>query len=186
MQLRLQGEALQKQGKVPEAIARYKEYLRYAPNDTAMANHVRDLESRTALSMDTTGGVGRIHTSEPAGPTPSSQTPEWTGAWRSDPGREGEVITFALSTSGNRITGSFSVVAPYKTSSGVRNSEVMKGPLEGTLSGNRATGTFYPVSDRENDGTFELVMASGSNQFSCSVRSNKSGERRTYSVLRAR
>gem|GEM_PF-2375324 len=48
MQLREQGENFQKQNKIPEAIAKYKEYMKYMPNDQAMAKYISDLEGRIA------------------------------------------------------------------------------------------------------------------------------------------
>ena len=186
MQLRSQGEALQKQGKIPDAIAMYKEYLKYAPNDTAMVNHVRTLEAGIAQSA-IDGRTGRAYTSKPVEQPSYGQTVSaWTGNWRSDPGRDGEVITFALSTSGNRITGSFEVAVPYKTSSGAQKMDTFRGPLEGTVSGSRATGSFYEAGTKDNKGVFEFVMASGNGQFSCTVRAADSKESRSYTVRRTR
>jgi len=108
-----------------------------------------------------------------------------SGSWKSDPGREGEVITFALSITGNRVTGTFSVVVPYAASSGAHKTDTLSGPLEGTVSGSRATGIFREAGDPKNTGTFEFVMAGGGSQFGCTVRANDGGESRTYTVRRA-
>jgi hypothetical protein len=70
IQLRNEGTALQNQGKIPEAIARFKEYLRYQP-DPAMEKHVKDLEARLLYAAGT-GQTDRNHTSrQPQRPVPS-------------------------------------------------------------------------------------------------------------------
>jgi hypothetical protein len=184
MQLRAQGEQLQKQNKIPEAIAAYKEYLRYAPNDTAMANHVKALETSYAASKPGTQ-TGRVYTAKPV-ETPSQGAVSWTGTWKSAAGPEGEVISFSLTSSGTRITGNFSVVVPYKASSGARKTETLGGPLEGTTAGNTARGTFREASDAKSTGTFSFVMNSSGNQFTCTVRATQGGDSRTYVVQRVR
>lgn len=187
MQLRTQGEQYQKQNKIPEAIAAYREYLRYAPNDTAMANYVKQLEASYAASKPG-APTGRVYTAKPV-ETPSQGTGAgvpWTGTWKSSAGPEGEVITFSLTSTGARITGNFSVVVPIKVSSGARKTETLGGPLEGTVSGNTAKGTFREASDARNTGTFSFVMAPGGNQFTCTVRATEGGDSRTYAVQRVR
>jgi tetratricopeptide (TPR) repeat protein len=174
MQLRAQGEQLQKQNKIPEAIAAYKEYLRYAPNDTAMANHVKQLEASYAVKPVQTPSQGPV------------AAVSWTGSWKSSAGPEGEVISFNLTSSGTRITGNFSVVVPYKAASGARQTETLGGPLEGTVAGNTAKGTFRETSDAKNTGTFSFVMDQGGNRFTCTVRATETGDSRTYAVQRTR
>jgi len=184
MQLRTEGEQFQRQNKIPEAITKYKEYLRYAPNDTAMVNHVRTLEAAYAGNKV---GTGRVYTAKPVETSHGQVTASsWTGTWKSAAGPEGETINFVLTSSGNRINGTFSVAVPYKTSSGARQTETLGGPLEGTVSGNRAKGTFRESSDAKHSGTFDFVMASGGNQFSCTVRATDGGDSRTYTVQRTR
>ncbi len=177
--LRDEGAALQNQKKVREAIAKYHESLKYVP-DPQLEAHIRKLEASLAA--------------KPAAPAPSAATGvsaspasgSWAGAWKSSLGPEGEMISFSLTSSGNRITGTFSVAVPYKTSSGAQKTETLGGPLEGTITGNRAKGTFREGSDSKNAGTFDLVMASGGSQFSCTVRAAGGGESRTYTVRRVR
>ena len=184
---RQEGEMLQKANKIPDAIAKYKEYLRYAPNDTAMANYVKSLEASHAASHASTGGTGRVYTAKPV-ETPSGGTQaagSWTGAWKSSAGPEGEVVSFNLTANGTRLTGNFSVTVSYKTSSGSRQTDTIGGPLEGTISGNTAKGTFRDSSDARNSGTFTFTMAPGGNQFACTVRA-QTGESRTYTVQRSR
>ena len=184
MQLRAQGEQFQKQNKVPEAIAAYKEYLKYAPGDTAMANHVRRLEaSYAAANRPGTGNTAKPVETHSQG---SSASVSWAGAWKSTAGQQGEVISFNLSSSGARITGNFSVAVPYKTSSGASQTETLGGPLEGAISGNTAKGTFRESSDAKNTGTFSFVMDPGGNRFTCTVRATDGGDSRTYSVGRTR
>jgi len=184
-QLRAQGEALQKQNRIPEAIAKYKEYLRYVPGDTAMVNFIRDLESRIALSVDT----GRAYTSRPIErPSREQADSAWSGNWKSNPGRDGEVISFAISASGNRISGSFNVAIPYKTSSGAQKTEIFNGTLEGTVSDYRATGTFREAGSQKHSGTFEFIMPTDRSMFNCNVRSVDVNEisTGTYTVNRLR
>ncbi len=182
-QLRAQGEQLQRQNKISEAISAYKEYLRYAPNDTAMANHVRALEVSYAANKPATG---RVYTAKPV-ETHSRSTfagSSWTGSWRSAAGPDGEIITLDLNSAGTRITGRFSVAVPYRTSSGGRKTETLAGPLDGTISGNTAKGTFREASDTRHTGTFNFVMDQSGNRFTCTVSAG--GDSQTYSVQRAR
>jgi tetratricopeptide (TPR) repeat protein len=185
MQIRAQGEALQKQNRMPEAIAKYKEYLRYVPGDTAMVNFIRDLESRIALSVDT----GRAYTSRPIErPSREQAGSAWSGNWKSNPGRDGEVISFAISASGNRISGSFNVAIPYKTSSGAQKTEIFNGTIEGIVSDYRATGTFREAGSQKHSGTFEFIMSTDRSMFNCNVRSVDVNEisTGTYTVNRLR
>jgi len=96
------------------------------------------------------------------------------------------VVSFNLTASGSRMTGTFSVAVPYTTSSGARKTETLGGPLDGTITGNRAKGTFREAGDTKHTGTFEAVMAANGNQFSCTVRATEGGESRTYTVSRVR
>lgn len=175
--LRDEGAALQNQKRYPEAIAKYRESLKYVP-DPQLEAHIRKLEASLAVKPTT-----------PAPPTATSTGPatgSWTGVWTSTAGSEGEVVTFNLTSSGNRITGTFSVSIPYTTSSGARKTETLGGPVEGTTSGNTAKGTFREAGDARHTGTFDAVMASNGSQFSCTVRGSDGGDNRTYTVRRAR
>jgi len=126
--------------------------------------------------------VGPSVTSASAGAVTTS-TGSWAGAWRSDPGPDGEVITFKLSQGGTRLTGTFQVDVPYTATSGARQKETLRGTIEGTASGNRATGTFREGSDKGATGTFEFTMASGGNVFTAAVRSEDTSD--TYTVRRS-
>jgi tetratricopeptide (TPR) repeat protein len=185
-QLRALGESYQKQNKIPEAIAKYKEYMTYVPNDTAMANHIRTLESGMAYSIDT-GRTGRSYTSRPIEtPAQGQITGIWGGVWRSDPGPEKELLSFNISTNGNRLTGSWKVSAPYNASSGTQKTDTFAGSLEGTVSGSRATGSFRESSDPRHTGVFDCTMATGNSQFTCSLRPTDGQEIRTYTLRRIR
>jgi len=96
------------------------------------------------------------------------------------------VISFNLSASGGRITGTFSIAVPYTTSSGARKTETFGGPLEGTITGNRTKGTFREAGDTKPSGTIEAVMAANGSQFTCTVRGTDGSESRTYTVSRVR
>jgi len=98
-------------------------------------------------------------------------------------GPDGEVITFKLSQGGTRLTGTFQVDVPYTATSGARQKETLRGTIEGTASGNRATGTFREGSDKGATGTFEFTMASGGNVFTAAVRSEDTSD--TYTVRRS-
>ncbi len=172
--LRDEGAALQGQNRLREAIAKYRESLRYVP-DPQLEAHIRKLEASLAA--------------KPTVPTATSTSPaagSWTGSWKSGAGPEGEVVSFNLTASGGRMTGTFSVAVPYTTSSGARKTETLGGPLEGTITGNRAKGTFREAGDTKPSGTFDAVMSANGNQFSCTVRGNDGGESRTYTVSRVR
>jgi hypothetical protein len=185
-QIRAQGEALQKQNRIPEAIAKYKEYMAYAPNDTAMANHIKTLEAGVAYSTGD-GRTGRSYTSRPVETRPQEQPAgAWGGGWKSDPGPEKEVLSFSLSTNGSRIMGSWSVSAPYKTSSGVQKTDTLTGSLEGTISGNLAKGVFREGSDPKHTGVFDCTMAAGNSQFTCIVRATEGSDTRKYTLRRIR
>ena len=181
MQLRTQGETLQKQNKIPEAIAKYKEYMQYAPNDTAMAKHIKTLEATVVYSVDT-GRTGRSYTARPIERQPQAQiSSAWSGLWRSEPGVEKEVLSFSITTKGNIIAGNWSVSIPYKTSSGVQKTTTLTGPFEGNISGSRATGTFHEESDKSHKGTFDCTIAANSIQLTCTFRAD-TGESRTYTL----
>jgi len=172
--LRDEGAALQGQNRIREAIAKYRESLKYV-SDPQLEAHIRKLE--VSLSA------------KPSMPTATSSGPaagSWTGAWKSNSGKEGEVISFNLTASGGRITGTFSVTVPYTTSSGARKTETFGGPLEGTITGNRTKGTFREAGDTKPAGTFEAVMAANGSQFTCTVRGTDGGESKTYTVSRMR
>jgi len=175
--LRDEGARLQNQKRYPEAIAKYRESLRYVA-DPQLDAHIRKLEASLAVKPTT-----------PAPPTATSTSPaagSWTGAWKSNAGKEGEVVSFNITASGGRMTGTFSVTIPYKTSSGAQKTDTLSGPMDGTITGNRVKGTFREAGDPKSAGTFEAVMAANGNQFSCTVRGNDSGESRTYTVSRVR
>jgi hypothetical protein len=110
--------------------------------------------------------------------TPSA----WAGTWKSDPGPNSEVVTFNLSQSGNRLTGTFQADVPYTSASGARQKESFRGTLEGTVSGNRVTGTLREGGDAKPMGTFELTMAASGNLFTALVRGEDSSD--TYTVRR--
>ncbi|NLT22498.1 MAG: hypothetical protein GXX82_05580, partial [Syntrophorhabdus sp.] len=172
--LRDEGAALQGQNRIREAIAKYRESLKYVP-DPQLEAHIRKLEASLSAKPS-------MPTATSSGPTAGS----WTGAWKSNPGKEGEVINFNLSASGGRITGTFSIAVPYTTSSGARKTETFGGPLEGTITGNRTKGTFREAGDTKPSGTFEAVMAANGSQFTCTVRGTDGSESRTYTVSRVR
>ena len=92
------------------------------------------------------------------------------------------MVTFNLSHSGSRVTGTFLVDVPYTAASGARQKETLRGTIEGSLSGNRATGTFREGSDKGATGTFEFIMASGGNVFTAAVRGEDTSD--TYTVRR--
>ncbi len=115
--------------------------------------------------------------------TEATSTGSWTGAWRSDPGPDGEVVTFDLSQSGSRITGTFRVDVPYTAASGARQKETIRGTLEGTVSGGRVTGTFRESSDTKPAGSFEFTMAQSGNLFTALVRGEDTSD--TYTVRRS-
>ncbi|MEN6615957.1 MAG: hypothetical protein ABFD12_05330, partial [Syntrophorhabdus sp.] len=175
--LRDEGAKFQTQKKISEAIGKYKESLTYVP-DAQLEAHIKKLEaslaSKPAISPPTA-----VSTS--TGPAPAA----WNGNWKSVAGPEGEVISFDLASAGNRISGNFNVIFPYKTSSGAQKMESLSGPLQGTLSGNKATGTFYEAGTPKNKGTFEFTMVSGHKEFSCTVRGEE-GQSRTYTVKKTR
>ena len=177
--LRAEGAVLQNQNRIREAVVKYRESLKYVP-DPQLEAHIRKLEVSLAAKP-----------AAPAPPTAMSVSPgpasgSWTGVWKSSPGPEGEVVSFSITSSGSRITGTFSVTIPYTTSSGARKTDTLSGPLEGTITGNRAKGTFREGGDPKHTGTFDLVMASGGRQFSCTVRGDDGGDSRTYTVQRVR
>ncbi len=175
--LRDEGATLQGHNRIREAIAKYRESLRYVP-DPQLEAHIRKLEASLAAKPTT-----------PTPPTATSASPavgSWTGVWKSSAGPEGEVVSFSLTASGSRVTGTFSVAVPYTASSGARKTETLGGPLEGTITGNRAKGTFREKSDAKHTGTFDAVMAANGTQFSCTVRATDGGESRTYTVRRVR
>jgi len=172
--LRDEGAALQGQNRIREAIAKYRESLKYVP-DPQLEAHIRKLEASL--------------TAKPTPQTATSMSPapgSWTGAWKSSAGPEGEVVGFNLTANGGRMAGTFSVSVPYTTSSGARKTETLGGPLEGTITGNRAKGTFRESSDAKHTGSFDAVMSANGNQFSCTVRATEGGESRTYTVSRVR
>jgi tetratricopeptide (TPR) repeat protein len=121
-------------------------------------------------------------TQKPGGTPAETGTGRWAGTWKSDPGPDGEVVTFNLSQSGSRLTGTFQVDVPYTAATGARQKETLRGTIEGTASGNRATGTFREGSDKGATGTFEFNMASGGNVFTAAVRGEDTSD--TYTVRR--
>lgn len=137
----------------------------------------RGLQVTGSLSADRPAGTAG--TAAGATATPSS---DWTGPWKSDPGPDGEVVTFNLSQSGSRLTGSFQVDVPYTAASGARQKETIRGSLEGTVSGSRATGTFRESSDTKPAGSFEFTMAASANLFTALVRGEDTSD--TYTVRR--
>jgi len=116
-------------------------------------------------------------------PVPPASSAAWSGTWKSDPGPDGEVVSFALSQSGSRLSGTFEVDVPYTAASGARQKETLRGTIEGTVSGSRATGTFREGNDKGPTGTFEFTMAASGNQFTAAVRGEDTSD--TYTVRRS-
>jgi hypothetical protein len=58
-QLRAEGEALQGQGKTAEAVAKYRESLKYVP-DAKLEEHIRTIETKTAKDKDTKVTADRL------------------------------------------------------------------------------------------------------------------------------
>ncbi|HNQ01924.1 MAG TPA: hypothetical protein PKN59_06500, partial [Syntrophales bacterium] len=112
----------------------------------------------------------------------TTSTGSWAGAWRSDPGPDGEVVTFDLSQGGSRLTGTFQADVPYTSATGARQKESFRGTLEGTVSGSRVTGTFRESSDTKPTGSFEFTMAASGNLFTALVRGEDTSD--TYTVRR--
>jgi hypothetical protein len=79
--------------------------------------------------------------------------------------------------------GTFQVDVPYTAASGARQKETLRGTIEGTVSGSRATGTFREGSDKGPTGTFDFTMASGGNMFTAVVRGEDTSD--TYTVRRS-
>ncbi|MHB8111689.1 MAG: hypothetical protein ACYDHW_16825, partial [Syntrophorhabdaceae bacterium] len=175
--LREEGAQFQSRNKVREAVAKYKESLKYMP-DPQLEAHIRKLEA--SLTTKPTGAPPTaVNTS--TGPSSSA----WSGNWKSVPGPEGETITFDLASSGKSISGNFHVTVLYKTSSGAQKTDTFSGPLQGTISGNKATGTFHEAGTPKNKGSFDFTMVPGHKEFSCTVR-GEGGEARTYTVRKTR
>ncbi len=107
----------------------------------------------------------------------------WAGAWKSDPGPDGEVVSFNLSQSGSRLTGTFRADVPYTSSTGARQKESFRGTLEGTVSGSRVTGSFRASNDTKPSGYFEFTMAASGNVFAAVVRAEDGTD--TYTVRRS-
>ena len=132
--------------------------------------------------------TGRLSSDRPAGTASTAagavttSTSSWAGSWRSDPGPDGEVVTFSLSQSGSRLTGTFQADVPYTSATGARQKESFRGTLEGTVSGSRVTGTFREGGDKQPTGSFEFTMAASANLFTALVRGEDTSD--TYTVRR--
>ena len=154
-QLRAQGEALQRQNKIPEAIAKYKESLTVYP-DPQLTDYVRQLETRlAAVTAQSSSGV-QMSTRD-QGP--------WIGTWKAN-GKDNEEVTFVFKQSGSRIAGTYTVVVSISG----RASEVFKGNFDGTASGNNARGKFVDEKESRNVGTWEAVISSDSNSFDVIIK----------------
>jgi hypothetical protein len=116
-------------------------------------------------------------------PAPPASVAVWTGVWRSDPGPDGEVVTFTLSQNGNLMTGTFQVEVPYTAASGGRQKESLRGTMNGTVSGTRASGKFRESSDGGPTGSFEFAMAASGNLFTAVIRGEDASD--TYTVRRS-
>jgi len=137
----------------------------------------RGLQVTGSLSAERPAGTAGSATG-----TATSPSSDWAGPWKSDPGPDGEVVTFNLSQSGSRLTGSFLVDVPYTAASGARQKETIRGSLEGTVSGSRVTGIFRESSDAKPAGSFEFTMAASGNLFMALVRGEDTSD--TYTVRR--
>lgn len=122
-------------------------------------------------------------TQKPGSSAVETGASRWVGTWKSDPGPDGEVVTFALSQNGSRLTGSFQVDVPYTSATGARQKETLRGTLEGTVSGSRMTGTFSEGSDKGPTGTFEFTMTASGNLFTAVMRGEDTSD--NYTVRRS-
>jgi len=127
--------------------------------------------------------VTPVGSQTPTTPASTLSSAAWSGSWKSDPGPDGEVVTFALSQNGNRLTGTFQVDVPYTSATGARQKESLRGTIDGTVSGNRVTGNFREGSDKGPTGSFEFTMAAAGNLFTAVVRGEDSSD--TYTVRRS-
>nr|MCU0583939.1 hypothetical protein [Syntrophales bacterium] len=188
--LRDEGYALQQKNQLQAAVGKYKESLAVWP-DKELENYIRQLEVKiaaasTPVTPSTPTGPtvsATSSTQKPGGTAAETAAGYWAGAWKSDPGPDGEVVTFSLSQSGSRLTGSFQVDVPYTAASGARQKETLRGTIDGTVSGSRVTGTFREGSDKGATGTFEFTMAPGGNVFTAAVRGDETSD--TYTVRRS-
>ncbi|OPY61538.1 MAG: hypothetical protein A4E57_04178 [Syntrophorhabdaceae bacterium PtaU1.Bin034] len=168
-QLRDAAYALQQQNRVREAIGKYRESLNVWP-DPKLEDYVRQLEASLAGPAGTPSSSGQT-------PVPVSSQAGWSGTWKAT-GKDREEVIFALTQSGNRLSGTYTVLVSF--SSGLK--ETLNGRLDGTVSGNRASGKWGDGKDSRTLGTFDATMASGSNSFRVTIKDADSTD--TYTAVR--
>jgi tetratricopeptide (TPR) repeat protein len=163
-QLRAQGEAFQKQGRIPEAIAKYKEVLSYQPNDEALKNHIRNLEANLAVTTTTKPsppqGAG--------GSLPSGIPCNLTGTWIAQLTKETQ-WKMILRQQGNKVTGIHEV--NIDAGPGHENlNKKTKDTVEFFVCGNR-----LGKEPRCTDPNFEAIIGADCN--SITVRSREDGKK---------
>lgn len=183
--LRDEAYALQQQNRLKEAIGKYKESLALWP-DQQLAEYVKQLQANmskpTQVPVQITQPVkppvktGTQPVTPPVQTGSSVQTGSFTGTWRAV-GKEKEELTFVISHTGNRLTGTYSVQVPLKNGS----RESFSGRFEGSVSGNRATGTWRDANEKEGIGTFDLTLSSDGRSFSAVLKGDDVTERYTVS-----
>jgi tetratricopeptide (TPR) repeat protein len=157
--LRDEAYTFQQQNRLREAIGRYRESLAVWP-DQQLADYVKQLEAQASKPTPAQSPATPI---VPAPVTPTTQpatgAPSFTGTWTAV-GSQKEEITFAINQTGSKVTGTYSVQVPVQGTK-----ESFTGRFDGTVAGNRATGSWRDVKEKEQVGTFELVMAADGRTF---------------------
>jgi hypothetical protein len=167
-QLRDEGYALQQKNQPQAAIGKYRESLAILP-DKQLEDYIRQLETKIASKPVTIPQT----TSTPT--VASATTPTWTGTWRSE-NRPEDPADFVLNQSGNRITGTYTVNATVKIGTGPAQNFVLKGRIEGTVTGNTLRGTYTDADDTKTTGQIELVMNPDGNSCRVNIRNEAANE----------
>jgi hypothetical protein len=182
-QLRDEGYALQQKNQLQAAVGKYKESLAIWP-DPQLEDYVRQLEAKIVASSAPasiskpaqTTVPATSSTQKPGSPAAEISTGSWTGTWRSE-NRPNDPTDYVLTQSGNRVTGTYTVNAMVKIGTDPAQKVVLKGRIEGTVSGNTLRGTYTDADDTAGPtGQIEFVMNPDGNTCRVNVRNAAANE----------
>jgi hypothetical protein len=163
--LRDDAYALQQQNRLREAIAKYRDSLAVWP-DQQLSDYVKQLEAQASKPVAppvSNAAAAPQPTVPTTSPTPAPQVTSFSGTWTAT-GKQKENLVFVVSQAGNRVTGTYSVEIAVQGSK-----ESFGGRFEGTVSGNRASGSWRDAKEKEGVGTFELVLAADGRSFAATL-----------------
>jgi hypothetical protein len=167
-QLRDEAQALQQQNRIKDAIGKYRESLNVWP-DQKLSEYIVQLERHLAASQAAT------QPPKPSIPTTTGGVTPWTGEWKAM-GRQREEVTFFITQSSNRISGTYLVEVPV--AAGGRK-EAFRGHFSGSVSGMKANGSWGDSQQKETIGTFDLTMSADGSSFVCTMKGGDVTERYT-------